>query len=286
MARYDYDLFVIGGGSGGVRAARIAAGYGAQGGHRRGIPGRRHLRHPRLRAEEAAGLCRAFPRGLRGRRRLRLERRRSAKFDWAALIANKDQEIDRLNGIYKKLLSNSKVALIESRAVLVDPHTLEIGGKRITAEYILIADRRPARRCRRSRAPSSASPRTRRSICRNCRGASSSPAAATSPCEFAGIFGGLGAKVTQLYRGEQILRGFDDDIRNTLAAEMGKKGIDIRLNTIIKRTDKIANGYRLTLSDGTVLETDLRHVRHRPHSQHGEHGTGRQPASPSAATAR
>jgi glutathione reductase (NADPH) len=75
--------------------------------------------------------------------------------------------------------------------------------------------------------------------------------------EFAGIFNGLGSKVTQLYRGEQILRGFDDDIRNTLAAEMGKKGIDIRLGTIIKRTDKIAKGYRLTLSDNTVLETDL-----------------------------
>src|SRR5262249_60860520 len=82
--------------------------------------------------------------------------------------------------------------------------------------------------------------------------------------EFAGIFNGLGAQVVQLYRGEQILRGFDEDIRNTLATEMRKKGIDIRVGTTIKRTEKTAGGLRLTLSDGATLETDCVMYATRP----------------------
>jgi glutathione reductase (NADPH) len=86
--------------------------------------------------------------------------------------------------------------------------------------------------------------------------------------EFAGIFNGLGSKVTQLYRGEQILRGFDDDIRNTLAAEVGKKGIDLRLGTIIRRTEKTGDGLRLSLSDGSTLEADcvMYAIGRRPHT--------------------
>src|SRR5262249_57510731 len=75
-------------------------------------------------------------------------------------------------------------------------------------------------------------------------------------CEFAGIFNGMGSKVTQLYRGEQILRGFDDDVRNTLAAEMRKKGIDIRVGTTIRRTEKTAGGVRLSLGGGPHAESD------------------------------
>jgi glutathione reductase (NADPH) len=255
MAKYDYDLLIIGGGSGGVRAARIAAGYGARvaiaeeyrvGGTcviRGCVPKKllAYAAHFHEDFEDSAGFGWTV---------------REAKFDWATLIANKDREIDRLNSIYKKLLSDSKVALFESRAVLADPHTVDIGDKRLTAEYILIATgARPSLPKEpgfefgiTSNEAFHLKEQPRRVVVAG---------GGYIAVEFAGIFSGLGSKVTQLYRGEQILRGFDDDIRHTLAAEMGKKGIDIRLGTIIKRTDKISKGYRLTLSDNTVLETDL-----------------------------
>ena len=255
MAKYDYDLFIIGAGSGGVRAARIAAGYGAKvaiaeefrvGGTcviRGCVPKKllAYAAHFHEDFEDAAG----FGWSIGG-----------AKFSWPALIANKDREIDRLNGIYKRLLSESKVTLIESRAVLVDAHTLDVGGKRVTADYLLVATGAHPSLPKEPGAEFGITSNEAfhlKELPRRVVVAGGGYIAV----EFAGIFSGLGAKVTQLYRGEQILRGFDEDIRNTLAAEMGKKGIEIRLNTIIKRTDKIANGYRLTLSDGTVLETDL-----------------------------
>ncbi len=255
MAKYDYDLFIIGAGSGGVRAARIAAGYGAKvaiaeefrvGGTcviRGCVPKKllAYASHFHEDFEDAAG----FGWSIGG-----------AKFSWEALIANKDREIDRLNGIYKRLLSESKVTLTESRAALVDAHTLDVGGKRVTADYILVATGAHPSLPKEPGAEFGITSNEAfhlKELPRRVVVAGGGYIAV----EFAGIFSGLGAKVTQLYRGEQILRGFDDDIRNTLAAEMGKKGIEIRLNTIIKRTDKIANGYRLTLSDDTVLETDL-----------------------------
>jgi glutathione reductase (NADPH) len=178
-----------------------------------------------------------------------------ARFDWAALIANKDKEIDRLNGIYKKLLRESGVALTEARAVLVDPHTVEVAGKRVTAAYILIstgaAPVMPGEPGAELGITSNEAFHLRE-LPRRVLIAGGGYIA----CEFAGIFNGMGAQVTQLYRGEQILRGFDDDVRNTLAAEMRKKGIDIRLKTIIKQTVKTAAGLSLTLSDGTALDVD------------------------------
>ncbi|WP_303978670.1 glutathione-disulfide reductase [Dongia mobilis] len=254
MAQFDYDLFVIGAGSGGVRAARIAAGYGA----RVAI------------AEESrvGGTC--VIRGCVPKKLLSyaahfhedFEDARNygwtvgeAKFYWPTLIANKDKEIDRLNGIYKKLLSGSKVDLLETRGVLVDPHTVELAGKRVTAKHILIAvggwPERPD------------IPGIEHSITSN--EAFHLPALPREivvvgggyiAVEFAGIFNGLGAKVTQLYRGEQILRGFDDDVRSFLATEMAKKGVDIRTKSDLARIDK--NGSRLsaTLRDGKTLACD------------------------------
>ena len=252
MPRYDYDLFVIGAGSGGVRAARIAAGYGAKvaiaeeyrvGGTCviRGCVPKKLLVYASHFHEDFED-ARNFGWSVEG-----------ARFDWSALIAAKDKEIDRLNGIYKKLLAESGVALTEARAILVDPHTVELGGKRVTAEYILIST---------GAAPVMPSePGAQLGITSNeAFHLSALPrriliaGGGYIACEFAGIFNGMGAKVTQLYRGEQILRGFDDDVRNTLAAEMRKKGIDIRLKTIIKQTVKTAAGLSLTLSDGTTLD--------------------------------
>jgi glutathione reductase (NADPH) len=254
MARYDYDLFVIGAGSGGVRAARVAAGYGARvaiaeesrvGGTcviRGCVPKKllAYAAHVHEEIEDARGFGWSIE---------------NARFDWPTLIANKDREIDRLNAIYKKLLAESGVRLLESRAVLVDPHTIEIGGKRITADTILVATGarpvvpdEPGAEFGITSNEAFHLPRLPKRIVVAGGG--------YIAVEFAGIFNGLGAKVTQLYRGEQILRGFDDDIRNTLAAEMRKKGIDLRVGTTIRRTEKAGDAFRVTLSDGSTLEVD------------------------------
>src|SRR5262245_60629892 len=254
MAKYDYDLFIVGAGSGGVRAARIAASYGARvaiaeeyrvGGTcviRGCVPKKLlvYAAHFHEDFEDSAGFGWAV---------------REAMFNWATLIANKDREIDRLNGIYKKLLSDSKVALFEARAVLEDPHTLDVGGKRITAEYILIATgARPSL----PKEPGAEFGITSNEafLLKELPRRVVIAGGGYIAVEFAGIFNGLGSKVTQLYRGEQILRGFDDDVRNTLATEMRKKGIDIRVKTIITRTAKTGDGLSLALSDGTSLKVD------------------------------
>ncbi|WP_374650728.1 glutathione-disulfide reductase [Dongia sp.] len=254
MSQFDYDLFVIGAGSGGVRAARVAAGHGA----RVAI------------AEESrvGGTC--VIRGCVPKKLLSyaahfhedFEDSRNygwtvgeARFDWSTLIANKDKEIDRLNSIYKKLLSGSKVDLLESRAALTDPHTVEVAGKRVTAKQILVAvggwPEQPQ------------IPGIEHAITSN--EAFHLPALPKEVAivgggyiavEFAGIFNGLGAKVTQLYRGEQILRGFDDDVRNFLAVEMGKKGIAIRTKTEVARIEKSGARLTLHLNDGSRMTCD------------------------------
>jgi len=266
MASYDYDLFVIGAGSGGVRAARVAAGYGAK----------------VAIAEESrvGGTC--VIRGCVPKKLLSyaahfhedFEDARNygwtvgdTRFDWPTLIANKDKEIDRLNGIYKKLLADSKVTLLESRAVLRDPHTVDVAGQRITARYVLVATGAwpvlPSEPGAKFGITSNEAFHLKQLPKRIVVAGGGYIAV-----EFAGIFNGLGAKVVQLYRGSQILRGFDEDIRNTLAAEMRKKGIDIRVNTIINRTEKAGGALRLTLSDGSMLETDcvMYAIGRRPHT--------------------
>jgi glutathione reductase (NADPH) len=266
MPRYDYDLFIIGAGSGGVRAARVAAGYGARvaiaeesrvGGTCviRGCVPKKLLvygSHVREEIEDA----RAYGWTVE-----------AARFDWPTLIANKDREIDRLNGIYKKLLADPGVRLIESRAMLADPHTIEIGGRRITAETILIATgawpvmpKEPGAELGITSNEAFHLPQLPKRIIVAGGG--------YIAVEFAGIFNGLGSKVTQLYRGEQILRGFDDDIRSTLAAEMRKKGIDLRVGTIIRHTEKIGDVLRATLSDGSTLEVDhiMYAIGRKPHT--------------------
>ncbi len=255
MAGYDYDLFVIGGGSGGVRGARMAAATGAKvaiaesyryGGTcviRGCVPKKllSYASHFHEDFEDAAGFGWSVP---------------EASFDWAKLIANKDREIDRLEGVYEKLLSGAGVAFFHGHARLLDAHTVEVGDQSFTAETILIAT---------GGAPTfPMEPGWEHGISSNeAFHLEELPKRVVIngggfiAVEFAGIFNGLGSEVTQIYRGPQILRGFDDDVRNTLAGEIVKKGINLIVETTIDRIEKRQDGLLLHLSDGSELETDL-----------------------------
>ena len=231
MARYDYDLITIGAGSGGVRATRLAGGYGARvaiveksrvGGTcvMRGCVPKKLLVYSAHFAEDfedahGFGWTPGTP-----------------TFDWPTLIARKNTELDRLEGVYNRILRDNNVALLEGTARLVDPHTVEVDGVAYTAEKVLVA----------------------------CGGWPSLPdipgidAVITSnealdlpelpkrvvivgggyiAVEFAGIFNALGAQVTEIIRADNILRGFDADVRGCLAAEMEKKGVTIRRDTVV-----------------------------------------------------
>jgi glutathione reductase (NADPH) len=254
MSQYDFDLFVIGGGSGGVRASRIAGGYGARvavaeeyryGGTcviRGCVPKKllvygSHYGHD---FEDAAGF--GWTVG-------------TPRFDWATMIANKDKEIARLEKIYRGLFENAGARTFDTRATLKDAHTVLVGGQSVTADKILIATGgRPVK---------PAIPGAELMITSNeafhlpqMPGRIAIIGGGYIACEFAGIFNGFGAKVTQLYRGEQILRGFDADIRNHLASELVKSGIDLRLKTDATRIEKSGAGLRVHLTDGSSIEVD------------------------------
>jgi len=255
MTQYDVDLFVIGGGSGGVRAGRIAAGHGARvavaeeyryGGTCviRGCVPKKLLVYA---AEYAHGFQDAAGFGWNVG---------ETSFDWKTLIANKDKEIGRLERIYRGLFENAGAKTYDGRARLLDAHTVEVAGQKITAGTILIAT---------GGAPvKPAIPGAELMITSN--EAFHLPempkrivvlGGGYIAVEFAGIFNGLGAQVTQLYRGEQILRGFDDDVRNHLAAEIVKSGIDLRVNTDVVKVEKAADdSLLLHLTDGSTLAAD------------------------------
>ena len=254
MAQYDYDLFTIGAGSGGVRASRMSASFGAK----VAVAEERYL----------GGTCVNV--GCIPKKLLVYASHYSEDFsdaagygwtvgersvDWRKLIANKDREISRLNGVYRKILSDNGVEIIEGHAEIVDPHTVTVDGKRHTAKYILVAVG--------SWPVVPKIPGAEHAITSNeAFHLDSLPekviivGGGYIGVEFAGILHGLGAHTTQLYRGELFLRGFDDDIRQTLAEEMRKRGIDLRFNRDIKRIDKAGDILRATLDDGQTIETD------------------------------
>jgi glutathione reductase (NADPH) len=252
---YDFDLYVIGAGSGGVRASRFASGFGA----RVAIAESRYLggtcvnvgcvpkkllvygAHYAEDFEQASGFGWTA---------------QSPNFDWSTLIANKNREIERLNGIYRSLLVNSGVTLHEGHARIVDPHTVEINGQRHTAKHILVATGSwpfvpeiPGR----EHAITSNEAFFLKGLPRRVMVVGGGYIAV----EFASIFHGMGAQVTQLYRGELFLRGFDNGVREHLRDELVKKGVDLRFNTDAARIDKLADGtLRVTLNNGDTLDTD------------------------------
>jgi glutathione reductase (NADPH) len=261
MSDFDSDLLVIGAGSGGVRAARLAAQRGAKvtvveaagtagmGGtcvNRGCIPKKLYVyaAHYAESFEESHGF------GWRGAR---------PQFDWETLKANRRREITRLNGVYQGLLDGHGVTTIHGRAALLGAHRVAVdtanGRRTLTARHILIATGG------RSHVP--AFPGSEHALTSDDMfdlaafpGRLAVVGGGYIACEFASIFNGLGAAVTQLYRGEQILRGFDDDVRRFLAAEMIKKGIDLRLQGNVRGIERTPSGLRLTLDDGQVLEAD------------------------------
>lgn len=254
MAQYDYDLFTIGAGSGGVRASRMSASFGAK----VAIAEERYL----------GGTCvnvGCIPKKLLVYASHYAEDFRDAsaygwttresRFDWAKLIANKNKEIERLNGIYRKILIDAGVKVIEDHAVVIDPHTVTIGDKRVTAKYILVAVG--------SWPMVPEFPGSEFAITSN--EAFHLPALPERVIivgggyvgvEFAGIFHGLGARTTQLYWNDLFLRGFDHDIRTLLAEEMRKRGIDLRFRSDIVKIDKDGNTLKATLTDQSVIEAD------------------------------
>jgi glutathione reductase (NADPH) len=254
MTQYDFDLFVIGAGSGGVRASRISAGYGARvavaeasklGGTcvNLGCVPKKLMVYASsfsAAAEDAAGFGWTVP---------------TPTFDWATLIANKDREIDRLNGIYRGLLEAPGVRIIEGWARLLDRHTVEVDGDSFTAERILIAT---GGRPFKSEIPGHDLSITSDEIFHLDRQPERILIAGGGyiAVEFAGILNGMGSDVTLVYRGPLFLRGFDDDVRRTLAEEMRKRGVTLRFDTLVEAIERSENGLSATTDHGDVIEVD------------------------------
>ncbi|MGB0467685.1 MAG: glutathione-disulfide reductase [Pontibacterium sp.] len=255
MADFDFDLFVIGAGSGGVRAGRMAAAMGvkvavAEDRHLGGtcvnvgcVPKKLfvYASHYAEDFENAAGF--GWTSG-------------SAQFDWPTLRDNKTKEIERLNGIYRNLLVNSGCQLIEGRATLVDEHRVAVGNQTYTAERILIAvggwpnvpEFPGSEHVISSNEVFYLDEFPKRALV---------VGGGYIAVEFAGIFAGLGAKTDLIYRGDMFLRGFDNEVREFTAAEVAKKGVNLRFNSNITAIKKQADGSLLaTLTDGSTLETD------------------------------
>jgi glutathione reductase (NADPH) len=255
MARYDFDLITLGAGSGGVRASRLAAALGA----RVAIVEERYLGGtcvnagciPKKLLVYAAEFADHFDdaRGFGwtvGDRRV----------DWTELIRRKDREIERLNGVYRRLLEGSGARIFEAHAVLADAHTVMVDGTRYTAETILIATGgwpwKPDMPGREHLVTSNEAFHLERFPKRVLIGGGGYIAV-----EFAGIFHGLGAEVVQVHRGPLFLRGFDDDLRATLAEEMRKRGIELRFSTTIDVIEKKGDRLSATFSDGRRSDADL-----------------------------
>ena len=266
MSAFDFDLFVIGGGSGGVRAARMAAQRGARvalaetlGTDGLGgtcvnvgcIPKKLYS----YAAHYAEGFHESAGYGWEGE---------APRLNWATLKANRAKEISRLNGVYGNLLRGSGVTVFNGFARIDGEHAITLatlhadgspGHQHFTAKNILIA--------------TGGTPHVPHFVGRE-HVITSNEIFDLEPfpkrllvvgggyiaCEFASIFNGLGAQVTQLYRGEQVLRGFDDEVRHFVAAEMIKSGVDLRLNAGVVDIRKAADGLRVELEDGNVVMAD------------------------------
>ncbi|MBM86263.1 MAG: glutathione-disulfide reductase [Rhodospirillaceae bacterium] len=254
MTKYDYDLITIGAGSGGVRASRLAGSYGAkvavieevrEGGTcvLRGCVPKKLLvygSHYPEEVEDAAGY---------GWKTGRIDH------DWTRLIETKNKELDRLHGIYVNLLENAGVRRYHGRGTVVDPHTVAVGDKCLTADRILIAvggwptmpDVPGINHAITSNEALDLRERPDRIVV---------VGSGYIAVEFAGIFRGYGSEVDLVFRADKVLRGFDEDVRKVLSAEMAKKGINIVANTLPERIEKSEAGVHAYLKNGEVIEAN------------------------------
>jgi len=252
--KYDYDLFVIGAGSGGVRAARIAAGHGARVGicEESRVGGTCVIRGcvPKKLMVYAAHFAEDFE----DARGYGWEVGES-RFSWPRLIGAKDAEIDRLNQVYLRLLSDAGVTLYQQRGSLAGPHEVQLGETTVSAGHILIAT---GGRPWKPEIPGIEHAITSDDVFHLDE---LPPRVAVVgggfiACEFAGIFNGLGSRVTQIYRGDAVLRGFDSDVRRVVSSELRNKGIDLRLESDVGQIEKLDEGLRVELLDGEFLDVD------------------------------
>jgi glutathione reductase (NADPH) len=250
----DYDLFVIGAGSGGVRAARIAAGHGARVGicEESRVGGTCVIRGcvPKKLMVYAAHFAEDFE----DARGYGWEVGES-RFSWPRLIGAKDAEIDRLNQVYLRLLSDAGVTLYQQRGSLAGPHEVQLGETTVSAGHILIAT---GGRPWKPEIPGIEHAITSDEVFHLDE---LPPRVAVVgggfiACEFAGIFNGLGSRVTQIYRGDAVLRGFDSDVRRVVSSELRNKGIDLRLESDVGQIEKLDEGLRVELLDGEFLDVD------------------------------
>ena len=265
MPEYDYDLITIGAGSGGVRASRVAAGHGARvavieedrpGGTcvlRGCVPKKLLVYGSQFSAEveDAPGFGWSFGDG-----RAEGGSESGWSHDWGRLIASKNAELDRLAGIYRGLLDDAGIALVEGRGVVSGPHSVVAGGRELTAERILVAvgswPHAPAIEGLEEHGITSneALDLDRRPDEVVIFGAG------YIAVEFAGIFNGFGAKTHLVYRADLPLRGFDGSIREALAEAMGARGVVQHPGCTVERVEGDGEGKLITLSDGSALRAD------------------------------
>ncbi len=241
MAKYDFDLFTIGAGSGGVAGSRRAGSYGAKVAIAESVRvgGTCVLRGcvPKKLLVYASEFARAFDDAEGYGWTVG-----DTKVDWAKMVETKDRELDRLNGIYLNLLKNSGVQLFEGRARLVDPHTVEVAGTRVTSETIMIAT---GGRPQRPPIPGIDLTMTSDEVLdmKEVPKHLVIVGGGYIAVEFAGIFRNLGSEITQIVRADDVLRGFDPDIRASLGEEMKKQGIQLKARTNVTAVEKAASGF-------------------------------------------
>lgn len=256
MSEYDFDLFVIGAGSGGVRASRMAAGFGARvavaedlylGGTcvNVGCVPKKLFAYAAHFAEDFAD-AQGYGWDLS-----------ATSFSWPQLVANKNTEISRLNGIYHNMLTGAGVTLVNGRARLVDSHTIAVGDKTYTAERILLStggwphipEFPGSEHVISSNEVFFLEQLPKRTLV---------VGGGYIAIEFASIFHGLGCAATLIYRGEQFLRGFDQGVRDHMAATLQNKGVELRFNADVKAISKQPDGsLSISLNNGDSLEADL-----------------------------
>ena len=255
MSDHDFDLITIGAGSGGVAASRRAAAHGA--------------RVAICEGDRVGGTC--VIRGCVPKKLLMYAAQFAdafvdapgygwevvpPSFDLAALIAAKDRETARLETIYRKMLADAKVTLLEGHARVIDAHTVEVGGRRVSAGHILIAtggspSHPPIEGLELAISSNELLDLTELPQRLLVLGAG------YIAVEFAGIFAGFGSEVTQAYRADLPLRGFDEDIRRRLATAMAERGVTLRPGFAPVKLERVAGGIRCTSTDGRSIEADV-----------------------------